>query len=99
RCSSHPDLRVRLEAIKCLLAFDAKTATDLLEKAIQDPDHKLAETAVALAGSYGIAEAVEPLLDLLDAYDLRRARRGVRVRALRSLGELANPDALPRLER
>jgi HEAT repeat protein len=99
RTASHPDLRVRLEAIKCLLSFDPRLSADLLEKAIKDPDPKLAETAVALAGNYGIREAVPPMLDIVDSYDLFGARRALRLKVLKALGELGAPAALPRLER
>jgi hypothetical protein len=99
RTASHLDLRVRLEAIKCLLSFDPRLAADLLEKAIKDPDPKLAETAIGLAGNYGIAEAVAPMLDIVDAYDLFGRRRSMRLKALKALGELARPEALPRLDR
>jgi len=54
---------------------------------------------VALAGSYGIAHAVQPLLDLVDCYDLLGRRRTLRLLALKALGDLADPAALPRLER
>jgi hypothetical protein len=98
-CAHHPDLRVRLEAIKGLLKLDLETARGLLAAAINDPDPKLAETAIGLAGSYGIAEAVEPLLGIVDGWDFLGRRRSLRLRALRALGELADPEALPRLDR
>ena len=98
RCAEHPDLRVRLEAIKGLLKLDIETARGLLARAINDPDPKLAETAISLAGSYAIAEAVEPLLGIVDGWDILGQRRSLRLRALRALGELADPAALPRLE-
>src|SRR5688572_12940980 len=54
QCAAHPDIRVRLEAIKYLLAFDPEVPKDLLARAIHDPDPKVAEAAVTLAGNYGI---------------------------------------------
>jgi HEAT repeat protein len=98
RCAVHPDLRVRLEAIKGLLKLDLETARGMLARAINDPDPKLAETAISLAGSYAIAEAVEPLLGIVEGWDVLGKRRSLRLRALRALGELADPAALPRLE-
>jgi HEAT repeat protein len=99
QCAEHPDLRVRLEAIKGLLKMDLETARGLLARAINDPDPKLAETAIGLAGTYAIAEAVEPLLGIVDGWDFLGRRRPLRLRALRALGELADPAALPRLDR
>jgi HEAT repeat protein len=96
---AHPDLRVRLEAIKTLLAFDSSVPQDLLDNAIGDPDPKLAETAVTLVGSYGIKEAVAPMLRLLTGNDILGVRRALRVRVLKVLGELGDPRALPELAR
>ena len=95
----HPDLRVRLEAIKHLLAYDPEVPRDLLARAIHDPDPKLAEAAVTLAGNYGIKEAVDPLLEIVADWDVFGRRRSIRVKALKALGELADPVALPRLKR
>lgn len=99
RCAQHPDLRVRLEAIKTLLAFEPAVPTALLDEAINDPDPKLAEAAIALVASYGIREGVGPLLKILDGNDLLGRRRGIRLKAIKALGELAEPSALPRMQR
>lgn len=99
RLAHHRDLRVRMEAIKALLVLEPNVPRALLESAINDPDPKLAETAITLVGSYGIREAVDPLLKILEARDLFGARTPVRVKAIKALGELAEPAALPRMER
>jgi hypothetical protein len=97
--ADHHDLRVRLEAIKWLLAYDPEVPRDLLEKAINDPDLKLAEAAIVLAGSYGIKEAADPLLAIVDGFDLLGKRRSLRIKALKALGDLGDPAVLPRLDR
>lgn len=99
RFAHHSDLRVQLEAIKSLFALESNVPRDLLEKVLHDPDPKLAETAIALVGNYGIVEAVDPLLSIVEPLDLFGRRRSLRVRALRALGELAVPSSLPRLRR
>jgi HEAT repeat protein len=99
RSAHHPDLRVRLEAIKTLLAFDSSVPSSLLDEAINHPDPKLAETAMTLVASYGIKEAVGPLLKILDGRDVIGAKRTLRIRAIKALGELAEPAALAQLER
>lgn len=99
RLAQHSDMRVRLEAIKTLLALDPTMPRSLLENAILDPDPKLAETAIALVGSYGIREAVPPLLTIIDGYDIFGSRRQLRIRAIRALGELGAPEALPSIQR
>jgi len=99
RFAHHSDLRLQLEAIKTLFAFESNVSRDLLEKLIHDPDPKLAEMAIALVGNYGIVEAVDPLLAIVEPLDLFGRRRSLRLRALRALGELAVPSTLPRLRR
>lgn len=95
----HDDLRVRMEAIKSLFALDPTVPRALLDEVIHAKDPKLAEAAITLVGNYGIKEAVDPLLGLLAGNDLFGTRRMLRVRAIKSLGELAEPAALMRMER
>ncbi len=99
RIAHHRDLRVRLEAIKTLLTMEQNVPRSLLDNAINDPDPKLAEAAITLVGNYGIQEGVEPLLNILAGRDLFGFRKLLRIRALKALGELAEPAALPRLGR
>lgn len=99
RCVDHPDIRVRLEAIRNLFGFDQELPRELLRRAFSDPDPRLVEAAIDLAGSRGIVEAVDPLLALLQPRDLLGRRRAQRVLALRALGELAQPRALDGLRR
>ena len=99
RWAHHEDMRVRMEAIKSLFALDPTVPRDLLDAAIHAADPKLAETAITLVGNYGIKEAVEPLLRMIDGNDLFGARRGLRIRAIKALGELAEPKALKQMER
>jgi hypothetical protein len=99
RCAENPDLRVRLEAIKTLLAFDPSVPKDLLETAILDKDPKLAEAAVVLTGQYGIQEAKQPLVAILRGWDPFGARRSLRLKALRALADLGDPAVLPSIDR
>jgi hypothetical protein len=98
QCAQHPDLRVRLEAIKALFTLDTEVPQSLLEDAINDPDPKIAETAIGLVGSYGIKEAVAPLLQILTGRNLFGKRNLLRVRAIKALGEIGASDVLPRLQ-
>lgn len=99
RCAHHGDLRVRMEAIKSLLALDPTVPRALLDEAIHARDPKLAETAITLVGSYGIKEAVDPLLRMIGGRDVFGARRVLRILAIKALGELAVPEALPSMQR
>lgn len=99
RCADHPDIRVRLEAIKTLFSFDPSVPRELLERAINDPDPKIAEAAIALTGQYGIREARDPLLRILRGWDPLGVRLSLRLKALRALADLGDASVLPRLER
>jgi HEAT repeat protein len=98
KCAEHADLRVRLEAIKSLFAADSQRSADLLAQAINDRDPKVAEAAIGLVGSYHITQGVQPLVALVRRWDPFGRRRTVRLRAIRSLGRLGDPAALPPLE-
>src|SRR5438874_1420828 len=54
---------------------------------------------VALVGSAGIKEGVRPLLRIVRGNDIFGSRRSLRVKAIRALGELGDPSALPELQR
>lgn len=95
----HSDLRVRMEAIKSLFTLDSGVPIELLENVIQDPDPKVAETAVTLVGSAGIREGVQPLLRIVKGNDVFGSRRSLRIKAIRALGELGDPASLSELRR
>lgn len=99
RCVEHPDLRVRLEAIHNLFAFDPDVPRTLLGRALRDPDLRQAEAAMELAGKYGIAQAVGPIVDYLREWDPLGKRRAVRLKAIRALAAIADPRALQGLGR
>jgi hypothetical protein len=97
RCAEHADLRVRLEAIRALFAFDSKLPRDLLARTIHHPDPRLAEAAVLLSGQHGITEATDLLVDILRRWDPLGRKRSIRLKALRALADLGDPAVLPRL--
>jgi HEAT repeat protein len=94
-CVDHRDGRVRLEAIKTLFAFEGALSAELLRRAISDPDSKLAEAVVSLAGAHGLADACDPLRELLSRRDLFGRQRALRLRAIKVLATLRDPS-LPR---
>ena len=99
RCADHPDLRVRLEAIRALFAFDSKVPRDLLARTINHPDPRLAEAAVLLSGQHGITQATDLLVEILLRWDVFGRHRSIRLKALRALADLGDPAVLPRLGR
>ncbi len=99
KLATHPDLRVRMEAIKCLFALEGNVPEGLLEGLLADPDPKRAQSAVALVGTYRMKEGVEPLLRILKGNDFLDRARAIRLQALRALGEIGDPRALSALGR
>jgi len=99
RCAEHPDLRVRLEAIRNLFAFDQELPRELLRRALTHRDPRLAQEAIDLAAEHQMAEAAEPLADLLARWDPFGRRREVRLRAVRALAAIGDASVLPRLDR
>jgi HEAT repeat protein len=90
---------VRLDALRSLLALRAPEAVDGLVRMIDDPESTVASAAIVLAGEYRSPEVVEALLRALDGWDFFRRRRTARLNALRALGRIGDPVALPRLGR
>lgn len=99
KCADHPDLRVRLEAIRNLFAFDPGVPRELLRRALTHPDPRQAEAAMELAGEHAISEAVEPIVTYLQSRDLFGRRRSVRLKAIRALAAIGDPAALAGLGR
>jgi hypothetical protein len=99
RYADHSDLRVRLEAIRALFAFDSKVPRDLLARTIHHPDPRLAEAAVLLAGQHGISQATDLLVEILLRWDFLGRKRSLRLKALRALADLGDSTVLARLDR
>lgn len=99
RYADHSDLRVRLEAIRALFAFDSKVPRDLLARTIHHPDPRLAEAAVLLTGQHGITQATDLLVEILLRWDFLGRQRSLRLKALRALADLRDPAVLVRLGR
>ncbi|HEU5162876.1 MAG TPA: HEAT repeat domain-containing protein [Thermoanaerobaculia bacterium] len=99
KLGAHPDLRVRLEAIKSLLALDGNVPMNLLDDLFANADPKLAQGAVALVGSYKMKEGIDPLLRILEPTDYLGGARMIRIKAIRALGEIGDPRALRPLDR
>jgi len=95
----HGDPRVRVEALRGLLALRVPEAVEGLVRLIDDPNPAAATAAATLAGEYRSPMVREALLRVLDGWDLMRQRRTIRLNALRALGQLGDPAALPRLSR
>jgi HEAT repeat protein len=99
KLARHPDLRVRMEAIKSLFAMDSNVPQNLLDHLFNDADPKIGQTAVVLAGNSSIKEAVDPLLRIVQPPDYFGANRQLRLKAIHALGEIGEPRALASLQK
>jgi hypothetical protein len=99
RRAGHSDARVRLEAIKTVLALEGEVPPEALRSAILDSDLKLAEGVVSLIGAYRVVGARDALIDLLAFRDAFGRRRTLRLKAIKVLASLRDPSVLPRLRR
>ena len=99
KLARHADLRVKIEAMKSLFALDTNVPRNLVDDLFTESDPKLAQTAVTLVGQFGMKEGVGPLLRILEGVDILGARRTLRVRALKALGDIGEADALASLDR
>jgi len=92
RSLEHDDPRVRLEALKGL--GHGRATAEVIARAVNDPDPKVAQAAVAAVGSQHLEEGIAPLLALLAPRDPFGRHRALRLLALEALGQLGNPAAL-----
>jgi len=89
---AHDDPRVRLEALKGL--GKGRAPVELIERAVNDPDPKVAQAAVAAIGTYRLEAGVGPLVALLKPRDPFGRNRELRLLALETLGKLGTASAL-----
>jgi hypothetical protein len=99
KCAEHPDLRVRLEAIRNLFAFDSELPRELLRQAFHHKDPRLAGEAIDLAAEHRMSEAGELLVELLARWDPLGSRKPVRLKAIRALAEIGDAALLAGLPR
>jgi HEAT repeat protein len=97
--AQHPDLRVKMEAIKSLFAIDPNVPRSLLDNLLEDPDPKVSEAAITMVGAYGIKEGIDPLLRMLEGNDMMGAKRMIRIKVMKALGDIGEPRALAQLDR
>ena len=95
----HPDPRVRVEALKLVLAFDVRVPGPLVERACTDEHPKVLEVSVGLISRQRRTDMAAFLVRLVRRWDPFGRQRHLRLSALRALGELGDAAVLPRLAR
>lgn len=89
----HSDINVRMEALATLLAFKNKWGLVHLRDLLGDPMGESFEKAADLAGRY----RVRPVIPQLEAVAVQRGETSPRESALRALGQIGDPKAIPAL--
>jgi hypothetical protein len=96
---SHPDRKVRMEALTALLKFKDLGAVTVLREALRSEDPDELSQAVYLAGQHRITAVVIDLLARVKKVILFETDYIVNEEIIRALGEIGDPRAVPELEK
>lgn len=86
---SHPDSRVRKEAIRAVSMIKGKEAKGLIRNALNDSDNSVVELAAVSLGLLQDEDSVSMLIDLVD----KSEEAGIKKEALRALGRIGSAKA------
>ncbi len=96
---SHPNRRVRWEALSVLLELKDPEAPIYLRRAITfaDPDESLG--AIGLAGYYRVTETAEDLVQIIRVNHIGKTAHRTNMEIIKALSRIGDTRVLPRLER
>lgn len=86
---SHPDSRVRKEAIRAISMIKGKEAKSLVRNSLNDSDNSVVELAAVSLGLLQDEDSVQNLIDLVD----KSEEAGIKKEALRALGRIGSAKA------
>lgn len=89
----HPDMDVRMEALKTLLEFENNWGLVRLRDLLNDPSAEGFDKAAGLAGRYRVGSVVPQL----EAIAGQRGEAAPREAAIRALGHIGDPRVIPTL--
>ena len=95
RYLNHPDARVRREAVMAMAKLGGDQVGHLLIGGLVDGDADVRAAAIMVAGILKVSEAAPVLRSRLD----EEPNEGVTIEAIRTLGKLGDPDAVPLIKR
>ncbi|MBI5846889.1 MAG: HEAT repeat domain-containing protein [Nitrospirae bacterium] len=95
----HENINVRMEALKTLLHFKTLDAVPQLRACLQSEAQGIRTSAIRLAGSYRIREAVPYLIKYLEKSDLLGTEAYYKTDIVRALGEIGDIRAVETLEK
>ncbi len=90
----HENLKVSIEAIKCLLAAGDSYGIKAIKDFIRSGQKELVEQAISLAGSFRIREVVPDLIQMLKKRGISGADLYYKIPIVKALGEIGDPRAL-----
>jgi len=93
----HENIKVRTEALKCLLKFKDRYAIETLRESINSDNIEVSEQAIFLAGTFRLKELIPDLLKKLGKRGLTGADFHDKIPIIRALGEIGDPRVLGEL--
>lgn len=99
RLTRHPHPRVQQEAIRTLVHFGDREADRILLSLLKSDDEEKITTGLQLAERSASPDIFRTILSLLDRGGLTNYEYRLKSAAVQTLGEIGNPEALPRLEK
>ncbi len=93
----HENIKVKTEALKCLLKFKDRYAIETLRELINSDDTELSEQAIFLAGTFRLKELIPDLLKKLKKRGLTGVDFHEKIPVIRALGEIGDPRVLGEL--
>lgn len=99
RLTRHPHPRVRQEAIRTLAHFGDREADRIILGLLGSSDEETVMGGLHLAEKSRSTELFRAVLSLLDRGGLTNYEYRIKSAAVQTLGEMGNPEALPRLEK
>ncbi len=98
---SHPDKRVRVEAINAIIAINGTQSFKYLLDALNDPEMEIQEKAVAGLGHTKNKKAIRPLIEVIKKSETlgRQKGKNLKMTAIEALGNLGYGEAVPVLKK
>jgi HEAT repeat protein len=91
----HENLKVSVEAIKCLLSAGDRYGIQAVKDYLHSESREQVEQAISLTGAFRIREFVPDLIKMLKKRGISGADLYDKIPVVRALGDISDPAALP----
>jgi hypothetical protein len=99
RFVKHHDPKVKIEALKTLLHFDAPGVSSIVGDSIIAGNDEISKTAIFLAGVYKVRDVKNLLLYILRKSLFWGANIEKKIACVRALGDIGDPSVMPELNK